>query len=107
MHSAVEESLSTMGGIASKINSDLSLKLKRNKVSHMSSIAVRGNRCDERPQSPEVVAFICLGLKYYRLTALGLDSRSHGVQAASTAVSLDAVYSIPLAFEVRMSTRKK
>ncbi|CAM9092140.1 unnamed protein product, partial [Ectocarpus sp. 4 AP-2014] len=32
MHSAVEESLSTMGGIASKINSDLSLKLKRNKV---------------------------------------------------------------------------
>lgn len=39
MHSAVEESLSTMGGIASKINSDLSLKLKRNKVSHMSSIS--------------------------------------------------------------------
>lgn len=32
MHSKVEESLSTMGGIASKINADMSLQQQKNKA---------------------------------------------------------------------------
>lgn len=54
MHSKVEESLSTMGGIASKINADISLRQQKNKV----QVLDESLRPREQPQG-NVGPFLC------------------------------------------------